>query len=234
MLFVLFVSLVINKMDFMDSERSCLRGTGSVVVTQPSGPRILGEYAEGAIDAPLVNGAFSGKGTEKLTKDGKEYTLECTWDNGKKNGEGIVLNEDSILVLKLQFVNDVIDGEGCVYENGHIQFKGVWKNGVRCGFGQEFSGGRLLFKGMFADDVRNGYGVSYSVSGEPEFEGEWINGSPGRKEIVEDELGNRVLIEKDDDDHVVYKGGFKEGTVLRDGIGTIFDASGACVKTSVY
>lgn len=234
MLFVLFVSLVINKMDFMDSECSCLRGTGSVVVTQPSGPRILGEYAEGAIDAPLVNGAFSGKGTEKLTKDGKEYTLECTWDNGKKNGEGIVLNEDSILVLKLQFVNDVIEGEGCVYENGHIQFKGVWKNGVRCGFGQEFSGGRLLFKGMFADDVRNGYGVSYSVSGEPEFEGEWINGSPGRKEIVEDELGNRVLIEKDDDDHVVYKGGFKEGTVLRDGIGTIFDASGACVKTSVY
>lgn len=221
-------------MDFMDSERNCWSGSVIVVGTQPSGQRIAGEYMEGKIDAPLVNGVFSGKGTEVLTKDEKEYTLECTWENGKKNGEGIVLNEDSILVMKLHFVNDVIEGEGCIYENGHVQFKGIWKNGVRCGFGQEFGGGKLLFKGMYADDVRNGYGVSYSASGDVVFEGEWTNGSPGRKEIVEDDSGNRVLIEKDDDDHVIYKGGFKEGSVMRDGIGTVFDASGACVKMSVY
>ena len=218
----------------MDSERRYLKVNGFVVAAQPSGQHILGDYKEGEIDAPLVDGVFSGKGTEKLTKDGKEYTLECVWENGKKNGEGVVLNEYSILVMKLRFVNDVIDGEGCIYENGHIQFKGIWKNGVRCGFGQEFAGGKLLFKGMYADDVRNGYGVSYSVSGDPVFEGEWVNGSPGKKEIIEDELGNRVLIEKDDEDHVIYKGGFKEGSVLRDGIGTVFDASGACIKMSVY
>ena len=50
----------------------------------------------------------SGKGTQTLEKDGKEYILECTWENNKKNGEGILLDPDGARAMKLHFKDDVV------------------------------------------------------------------------------------------------------------------------------
>lgn len=58
--------------------------------------------------------------------------------------------------MKLFFKDDLIEGEGYLYDNGQVTFKGTWVAGKRCGFGQEFQGGKLLFKGQYKDDVRNG------------------------------------------------------------------------------
>lgn len=146
--------------------------------------------------------------------------MECTWENGMMNGEGAFLDSDMILKMKLHFVNDLIEGEGSLYENGQLVFKGMWKGGQRCGFCQEYKGGKVVFKGEYSGEVRHGFGIEYDESGEILFEGEWINGTHGFKFIEEDDHGKRILIENDSNNVPIYRGGFKEGSMLRDGVGT--------------
>ena len=124
----------------------------------------------------------SGKGTQTLEKDGKEYILECTWENNKKNGEGILLDPDGARAMKLHFKDDVVEGEGALYDNGRVVFEGTWVNGKRCGPAQEYVDGHCVFKGQYEDDKRNGYGIEYDETGVTVFEGEWKNGD--RKSVV--------------------------------------------------
>ena len=184
-----------------------------------------GEYSSGTVPV--------GEGSRKYTKDGKEFTLECTWEDGKMNGEGNMLDSDMILVMKLHFVNDVIEGEGSLYDNGQLVFKGTWKDGQRCGFCQEYCGGRVVYKGEYSGDVRHGFGIEYDEKGDIGFEGEWVNGNRGLKSIEEDDYGKRILVERDGDNEIIYKGGFKEGTLLRDGCGTEYQG-GVPVRVCEY
>ena len=176
---------------------------------------------------------MNGKGTEKLTKDNEEYTLECTWVNGKKNGEAVLLDANSVMSMKLVFKDDLIEGEGSLFKNGQATFKGTWVAGKRCGFGQEFQGGKLIFKGQYKDDVRNGYGTLYDTNGEVVFEGEWVDGKEGDSTIEEDDNGDRVLMVKKDG-VLVYRGGFKEGTMEKDGKGVLFNSDGQPEKVCIF
>ena len=205
--------------------KSILFASDYVVGEGPAKNKVLEGFEVVSKNGSMVNELLDGKGTIIYSKDGQEYTLECTWENGKLNGEGNLLNSDSLLVMKLHFVNDLIDGEGSLFDNGQLTFKGTWKEGQRCGFCQEFKGGKLIFKGEYSGDVRNGYGIEYDASGEIVYEGEWVNGVMGLKSIVDDDYGNRMLVEKDALGSIVFMGEFKEGTVMRDGRGTEYEDS---------
>lgn len=204
-----------------------------VVITTDMENTVFAGFTEGKCDVPSEGGVKNGKGTEQFTKDGKEYTLECTWENGKKNGEAILLDPDGVMAMKLVFKDDRIEGEGSLFDNGQVTFKGHWVAGKRCGLGQEYQGGKIVFKGEYKDDVRNGYGISYDANGETVFEGEWVDGKEGDSYIEEDDNGNRVLVVKENG-VVSYRGGFKEGTLLKDGKGTVFDSEGKPVKVCVF
>ena len=208
-------------------------GHDFVVIGTPTENGVFADYEKGAIDVPMEDGVMNGKGTEKLTKNNEEYTLECTWVNGKKNGEAVLLDSNSVMSMKLFFKDDLIEGEGYLYDNGQVTFKGTWVAGKRCGFGQEFQGGKLLFKGQYKDDVRNGYGTLYDANGEVAFEGEWVDGKEGESTIEEDDNGDRVLVVKKDG-VLVYRGGFKEGTMVKDGKGVLYNSEGKPEKVCIF
>ena len=71
-----------------------------VVITTDMENTVFAGFTEGKCDVPSEGGVKNGKGTEQFTKDGKEYTLECTWENGKKNGEAILLDPDGVMAMK--------------------------------------------------------------------------------------------------------------------------------------
>ena len=169
--------------------------------------KVFAGFEAGEYDVPLVDNVRNGKGTQKLKKDGVEYTLECTWKDGKKNGEGVLLDNNYVMAMKLNFVDDVAEGEGYMYTNGQVTFKGNWKNGLRCGLCQEYAGGHLVYKGEYADDQRNGYGILYDENQEIVFEGQWVNGEQGLISISENEHGDREMTEKKENGCIQYIGG---------------------------
>lgn len=191
-------------------------------------------YVEKSFDVPTENMVKNGKGAEILEKDGKEFTLECTWENNKKNGEGILLDSDGVIAMKLNFKDDLIEGEGILYQNGMVTFKGTWVEGKRNGKCQEFVDGHRVYEGSYENDKRNGYGIEYDETGVPVFEGEWKEGQQGLKKIKANKNGKKELIESDEDGNVRYIGGFKEGTTVRDGEGVEYDASGNPASTCIY
>ena len=74
-------------------------GHDFVVIGTPTENGVFADYEKGAIDVPMEDGVMNGKGTEKLTKNNEEYTLECTWVNGKKNGEAVLLDSNSVMSM---------------------------------------------------------------------------------------------------------------------------------------
>ena len=177
-----------------------------------------------------VDGKLQGPGRQKFEKDGQEYILECTWEKGKKNGEGNFLDPNGILLMKLHFTDDVVNGEGCLYSDGKISFKGMWKDGKRCGPCIEYQNGYKVYEGEYKDDMRNGFGTEYDETGVIVFEGEWVNGKPGNKFIEK----KKKLVEKDENGKIRYMGGFKEGTVIRDGEGVEYDENENPINSCIY
>ena len=53
----------------------------------------------------------NGKGTVYYEKDGKSYTLIATFVDGKKEGKGVLLNDENEVVTKLTFLHDEVINE---------------------------------------------------------------------------------------------------------------------------
>ena len=53
----------------------------------------------------------NGKGTVYYEKDGKSYTLIATFVDGKKEGKGVLLNDENEVVTKLIFLHDEVINE---------------------------------------------------------------------------------------------------------------------------
>lgn len=156
------------------------------------------------------------------------------WSHNLKNGEGILLNSDYVMAMKLNFKDDVIEGDGFLYDNGQVVFKGTWKEGQRCGYCEEFKNGHRVYAGNYGSDERNGFGIEYDENGTVLFEGEWVDGKRGLKFIEENKQGKRELIELDENEKKKYIGGFKEGTVIREGQGVEYDENEKPCKISIY
>ena len=53
----------------------------------------------------------NGKGFVSYEKDGKSYTLIATFVDGKKEGKGVLLNDENEVVTKLTFLHDEVINE---------------------------------------------------------------------------------------------------------------------------
>ena len=195
---------------------------------------VFDEFTEGEYDVPLVDGLRSGKGTQKFKKGDEEYTLECTWENNKRNGEGVLLDPNGVMAMKLFFKDDVVDGEGTLFSNGQATFKGTWKNGKRSGHGVEYKNGHPVYDGNYEDDKRNGFGKEFDDENEVVFEGEWVDNNRGLKSVIHTKKGERKLVVKDEAGTDRFIGECKENSLAREGFGTEFDAEGKPLFEGMY
>ena len=68
-------------------------------------------------------------------------------------------------------------GEGLLYENNDVLvYEGGWKNGKRDGYGLYYHNMCLIYDGEWKDDKPNGDGCYLDNKGDVLFEGKWENG----------------------------------------------------------
>lgn len=88
-------------------------------------------------------------------------------------------NIDDLRYIHIQtgsFKYGLLDGYGCDYWNGLLQYEGELKEDLKHGYGRQYYyfTDILEYEGEFKDDMRHGYGTSYDEYGKVEYSGEWV------------------------------------------------------------
>lgn len=201
------------------------------------GKNILEGYEVKLVRVKKTDGKFNGLGTEYYGGDHDGYSLSCNWVDDKKNGDGVLWNAESEVILEGQFMNNILDGFVKIYNptTGKVIFQGDCKNGKWCGRVVEFNeSGATVFDGEYLDGLRHGSGIE---NGKP---GTWMNGVrlAGRKHLERNPTGTGVkeaLVEMNEADMVVYRGSFNRSNYARDGVGCEYDSdSGELVCECEY
>lgn len=90
------------------------------------------------------------------------------YENGNKMYEGEV--------KKNSFGHDIYDGFGTVYDReGNVMYSGNWLEHAKHGDGEMYVNGRLQFKGTFKKGKKEGFGRTYFDDGSVQYEGQFIN-----------------------------------------------------------
>lgn len=162
-----------------------------------------------------------GKGKEFYGGKNKDKYLVCTWKNGKKNGEGLLYNQFGEVLFRGTYVDDNLEGEGYIYDDGVVIYKFFYKNNKRdqsvciCYsessiLMKEFSPeGNLIYCGGFNSDYqREGYGAEYTqgfLSSYGLYENNVIN-------LRIKTFSNGIMREynKSNDEEVIYIGEYKD------------------------
>ena len=86
----------------------------------------------------------------------KGYVIQTKLVNGKPNGVSRILNERSIKIASLVFVDGVASGPCTLNDDeGRTFFKGYFENGYRKGKGKEYDeDGNVIFEGFFEQGKR--------------------------------------------------------------------------------
>ena len=71
----------------------------------------LDDYVLERIEMEKESESKTGRGTVYYEKDGKSYTLIATFVDGKKEGKGVLLNDENEVVTKLTFLHDEVINE---------------------------------------------------------------------------------------------------------------------------
>ena len=71
----------------------------------------LDTFEQKAVQMENPLSTANGKGTVYYEKDGKSYTLIATFVDGKKEGKGVLLNDENEVVTKLTFLHDEVINE---------------------------------------------------------------------------------------------------------------------------
>lgn len=115
------------------------------------------------------------------------------------------------------------------YYNGRLEYEGEWKDGKKNGYGKlyrRYSRDRMLhvyYEGGFKDNSFHGMGTLYKPnSKEVDFHGYFIEGAVYEGELKNDKPNGEGTLFVDD--HIAYKGGFKDG--LRHGHGISYRKDG--------
>ena len=84
------------------------------------------------------------------------YKIQTMMKNGRMNGESCIINDKSVVIAMLVFVDGVAEGNCTLYDNnGIIFFKGSFVNGYREGYGKEFDeNGNMVYEGFFKHGLR--------------------------------------------------------------------------------
>ena len=95
-------------------------------------------------------------------------TVTITYENGQVMYKGDV--------KKNSFGHDIYDGFGTVYDRqGNVMYSGHWLEHAKHGDGEMYVNGRLQFKGTFKKGKKEGFGRTYFDDGSLQYEGEFVN-----------------------------------------------------------
>jgi len=136
--------------------------------------------------------------------------------NGLPTGEFLYYNENGKLQAKNVFAENGYDAVTEIYsEKGKVVAKGFYKNKKRDGEWQYFDEeqGMLILVEHYNYGVLHGHWVSYYRTGEPQFEGEYVNGTMIGKWITYDPEGNVISIDNHEDKN--YNAPELEGVELK-------------------
>jgi len=76
-----------------------------------------------------------------------------------------------------QWVHDKKSGNGILYQNDSMVYKGEWLNDTFHGFGElYFPNGELYYQGEWNDNEKNGNGIQYYKNQNIQYQGIWLNG----------------------------------------------------------
>ena len=183
-------------------------------------------YNEGRQDGITIE-TFSGEHSNEH--------LECFRRDGKRQGIGMLYRGDE-LIMKMTFVDDVLEGWGLIYANQQLEDAVYWKCGVvirekevRCEDGlfvleERDLGGQLVYKGGYDCRTyqREGCGELYKdgqISAVGIFEND-------RLKTIQKSFDGVVMTEYSADGLITYKGGYAMFSYLRyprEGYGQEFD-----------
>ena len=100
----------------------------------------------------------NGKVVVDVDSPHKGYSLHTTMKNVKMNGTSRILNERTVEIASLTFVDGMANGPCTLYDSiGKVFFKGSFQNGYREGKGEEFDeNGNVIYEGFFKEGRRQG------------------------------------------------------------------------------
>ena len=191
----------------------------------------LKEYFHGSlfqcdyVDGKKWNAESRYRNRKYILKNGKGELFEsygrgnysiCEYENGLKNGKGIVYLY-YFLNFKGEYKNDLKHGKGKHYFKGCLLFEGEYKNGKKNGKGKEYKNGNLKFDGEYLYGYKR-KGKEY-VNGILEYEGEYLYGKKwegkgydkNRKVIYELINGNGQIREYSSWEKLIFEGDIING-----------------------
>ena len=138
----------------------------------------LHDFTVKSIDS--VNGGDSRDGPVVIHYSGQYsgYKMKVNMRNGKKEGNAVILRDNGTVFMKLQFANDLANGEVIrKSEYGRIVLRGELKDGVEFGIFKEFNESQeVIWMGFYQDGRRyssvserkemKGFYNEYSTTGE--------------------------------------------------------------------
>ena len=99
----------------------------------------------------VSSSAYGNEEVAEYIRNGKRYSLTVKVENGKKNGKGLMKDEDGGVIADLTYVDDELNGFAVLRnDNYQIIFKGMLLNGRKQGKCIEFDEkGRVVFHGYY-------------------------------------------------------------------------------------
>ena len=184
------------------------------------------------------NGVRDGKCTIKYNNN-NNIKFVGNFKDGKRDGYGVYIFQETHKTYKGQFKNNSFEGEGEIIGDNGYYFKGEFLGGLRHGDNCiEKKEGIREYKGSFRRDKMNGKGVYYWYFGENNgdiYEGEFVNDIIEGKGVYQYNYGTKYIGDflhgvkhgKGKEIYIdgsYFEGEFKEGK--KDGEGTFVDADG--------
>jgi len=105
-------------------------------------------------------------------KTGNKYIGK--WKLGKREGEGLLFDNDGNLIYDGDWKNDLKDGNGIYYYEDSTRYIGQWNKDKKQGLGKFIVPDKGYYKGKFKNNDFCGYGVFYYDNG-VRYEGRWKN-----------------------------------------------------------
>ena len=165
-------------------------------------------------DFQFINSSSNGnEEIEEYIRNGKTYFLTAEVKNGKKNGKGVMKDEDGGVIANLTYVEDEVSGLVVLRnDNYRVIFNGMMMNGVKQGKCIEYDeNGRLTFHGF------------YDENGNPHKLFEECKGKGGY--YYEYSASNGVLLSLSE---------YSKVGEIRDGLCYFYDENGKVVKVSHF
>ena len=116
----------------------------------------------------VSSSAYGNEEIAEYIRNGKRYFLTVKVENGKKNGKGVLKDEDGGVIADLSYVDDELSGLAVLRnDNYQVIFNGMMMNGRKQGKCIEYDeNGRVVFHGYY-DENGNPHRLFEECKGKP-------------------------------------------------------------------